>query len=501
MKKIIIYLILLLYIGVESLDGQTPLSQVEGYLEVYHPQDSLSLYIGKNAGQKTDFSLFGSRNTFIGGNAGSENTSGIHNIFLGTNAGRSNTTGNRNTMIGSHSGTFNTIGGFNNFIGSSAGSSNTTGNYNNFLGNEAGRSNIGGGSNVFIGQRAGFDNTSGSNNIFIGSLSGFDNTTGRYNVFVGDGSGSENTIGENNVFVGRNAGRNIKTGSGNLMLGALAGPPAADSTLSNRLYINMGGSTEPLIYGEFDNDIIAINGELRVNGTSDKNSRLRMQGVNGVFNEVIRYDGTSNDVVMGSVSGGGGLLHLRSNSATRMTIAVNGDVGIGTTQPAYKLDVSGDGYFLNDITTGGTINLSNVPVGTSTTDLRIDGSGRVIKSTSDVRFKENIETIPDALSKILKLRGVQYHWKEDRPAGIQLGLIAQEVKEVLPEIVNETDGYYGVDYSETIGVFVEAIKEQQEMIEAQQGEIKELRSLLKSTLVKIIKVENSISKGESTSSE
>ena len=54
--------------------------------------------------------------------------------------------------------------------------------------------------------------------------------------------------------------------------------------------------------------------------------------------------------------------------------------------------------------------------------------------TSDVRLKENIETIPNAIAKIKALRGVEFNWKSDGTR--DLGMIAQEVQKVIPEVIN-----------------------------------------------------------------
>lgn len=120
----------------------------------------------------------------------------------------------------------------------------------------------------------------------------------------------------------------------------------------------------------------------------------------------------------------------------RMRIAGNGNVGIGIANPAYNLDVNG------------TIRGSNV-------------------SPSDVRWKEHVKTLDNSLDKVNKLRGVSFQWK-DKAKGIgkQIGLIAQEVEKIFPEVVSEdNEGYKSVAYDKLVGVLVEAIKEQQGQIE------------------------------------
>jgi len=91
-------------------------------------------------------------------------------------------------------------------------------------------------------------------------------------------------------------------------------------------------------------------------------------------------------------------------------------------------------------------------------------SGDVVAG-SDRDIKDNIETITDALTKTLALRGVSFNYKKGgRP---NLGLIAQEVQTIIPEIVsvNENTGFLGIGYNALIGLLVEAIKEQQLQID------------------------------------
>ena len=81
-----------------------------------------------------------------------------------------------------------------------------------------------------------------------------------------------------------------------------------------------------------------------------------------------------------------------------------------------------------------------------------------LNSSSDKRLKKNIKTVTSALDTVGALRGVTFDWREG--SGKAVGLIAQEVQEVLPEIVSADDnGYLGIRYNNVIGVLVEAIKE------------------------------------------
>ena len=87
-----------------------------------------------------------------------------------------------------------------------------------------------------------------------------------------------------------------------------------------------------------------------------------------------------------------------------------------------------------------------------------------ITAFSDARVKENVETIPNALEKVTALRGVNFNKVGDEKRST--GVIAQEVKEVLPEVIHENeDGMLSVAYGNITGVLIEAIKEQQKQID------------------------------------
>ena len=90
--------------------------------------------------------------------------------------------------------------------------------------------------------------------------------------------------------------------------------------------------------------------------------------------------------------------------------------------------------------------------------------------------------IPDALSRVLRLRGVKFDWKDrtDAAGRDQLGLIAQEVEQVFPEAVrtNPENGLKSVSYGTLLAPIVEAVKEQKDMIAQQQREIDELKKAL-----------------------
>ena len=108
------------------------------------------------------------------------------------------------------------------------------------------------------------------------------------------------------------------------------------------------------------------------------------------------------------------------------------NVGIGLTNPTHKLQVDGS----------------------------INASGE-ITAYSDERLKENIKSIENPLNKILNMRGVLYNKIGETEQ--KMGLIAQEVQEVIPQVVNEGE-YLSISYGNLVGLLIEAIKEQENKI-------------------------------------
>jgi hypothetical protein len=141
---------------------------------------------------------------------------------------------------------------------------------------------------------------------------------------------------------------------------------------------------------------------------------------------------------------------------SRPFVVSGGSVGIGATSPSTTLDVNGNGRF------------RSVGSGTYNAPLNLTSDGTLTTSTSDKRKKKNIAKINGALSGIAKLRGVRFQWKDSMAKGKQIGMIAQEVEKVYPELVftNPIDGYKGIRYAEMTAVLVEALKEQQKRIDA-----------------------------------
>ena len=126
---------------------------------------------------------------------------------------------------------------------------------------------------------------------------------------------------------------------------------------------------------------------------------------------------------------------------------------------------NGAGYVTTDTTytAGNGLSLSGsnefTMSGSYTGDFTATGD---VTAYSDKRLKRNIETITNAVDTVSKLRGVNYE-KDGRNS---TGVIAQEIEEVLPQVVHtDADGMKSVAYGNIVGILIEAIKEQQKEIE------------------------------------
>jgi hypothetical protein len=136
----------------------------------------------------------------------------------------------------------------------------------------------------------------------------------------------------------------------------------------------------------------------------------------------------------------------------------NAFIGLGINSPTQRLDVNGNARF-RSIGSGAYSGVVN-----RTSD------GTLTTATSDIRFKENISTLENSLDRVMQLRGVSFTWKSNPEYGTRIGFVAQEFEKVVPELsfVNPADGYMGINYAEMTAVLVEAMKEQQAIIDEQK---------------------------------
>jgi len=362
-------------------------------------------------------------NYFIGHEAGINNTTGKFNSFIGYQAGKTNINGDYNILIGYQSGYKH--------LGPSGAVGGEDGSFNCYLGYQTGFENLYGGHNTMIGYTSGKNNTS-SNNTFLGSESGSDNTTGYSNTFVGMRAGWKNATGGYNVFLGREAGNNVVNGSWNTFIGMGAGA----NLLSGHQNVVIGTNAmgENLFAGS---------------GTGSSNIIIGFQAGYSAHN-------SSSNIFIGNQAGyaetGSNLLYINNKP--------------DNTPLVYGNFESKDFRINGDIEYTGTIG-----------------------PPSDIRLKKNITGLENVIEKLNKIKGVYYEWNLSDNLGLllregkQIGVIAQDVESVYPELVTTNDkGYKMVDYTKLTPVLLEAIKEQQKMIDSQNSKIERLENLVEQLL-------------------
>lgn len=325
-------------------------------------------------------------------------------------------------------------------MGYQSGKENTTGHYNSFIGYQAGDSNTVGNSNIFLGYQSGFSNKIGKSNVFIGNSSGYTNNgiegddfKGNYNIFIGHSAGMENTEGQSNVYIGNSAGLWSTTGRYNVYLGLNAGAPYGSGT--GNYNVNVGAQSES--YGS--NNVMLGN---MAGHTSTTNSSIFIGNKAG-YGYI-----TSNTLII-------------ENSDDITTPLIWGNFGDYTTNMLVISGTSGSNLLSRKFFVNGSA-----------------GGSTAWFNDSDKRLKKNITTISDALDKVLHLRGVNFEWKniENHDKGLKMGFIAQEAIKIIPEVVDGSEeNTYSMQYAPITAILVEAVKQQQKMIDSLKIENKDLK--------------------------
>ena len=349
-------------------------------------------------------------------------------------------TGNTSLQFGGGGG--NTATGFRAFASDTFGYQNTSSGY------FALNANTQGNENVADGAQALTLNTVGSNNTAIGHSALYANNTGNYNTAVGYGAFYGNNTGNYNTAIGYQAGA---LSFPNLTNATAIGANAA-VTASNSLVL---GSINGVNTATADTNVgIGITAPVaRLHVGPANGIGLRVEGPNsqgtGAFAASFGGWGDFNIDAVGIVGG-------------RFSVKETGQVTIGATSPFSILTI---GFGLGS------------PVA--------DGWGVY----SSRRWKTNIQTLNGALNKVERLRGVSYDMKDSGKH--QIGMIAEEVGAVVPEVVtwekNGTDAQ-SVDYSRLTALLIEATKEQQALICQQQKQIHAQEARLKVQQAQIIEL-------------
>ena len=291
----------------------------------------------------------GASNVAIGVNALDANTVGASNIAMGNNALGSNISGDNNTAIGHAALILNTASN-NTAIGFQALNLNVSTVFNTAVGVNALKVNIAN-SNTAMGYNALDANTTGTQNTGIGVLAlsaivgGVDCTsvgyqalslaTGSSNTAVGSNTLRNVVTGVGNVAIGDFAGNDV-TGSGNVLIGTRVAD--GQVAISNQLWLDNTNTSTPLIYGEFDNDLIVINGTLAV-GTYTPDSLFEVDGAEGLAIETVTGNTTLDKTHSTLLVNASGNVVITLPTAAS---AFNNTDGIGRIYNVKKIDADAD---------------------------------------------------------------------------------------------------------------------------------------------------------------
>ena len=221
---------------------------------------------------------------------------------------------------------------------------------------------------------------------------------------------------------------------------------------------------------------VVVGNDLEVTGSITANSGITGTTFNGTsFNGTIN---ATNGIVSGSSQLSGTtitdltIVNLTTINETASVIFSSGsnrfgDFGNDTHSFTGSVQVSGS----HTIVGGLTATSLGIGMAASATVGRIDATNDIVAySSSDIRFKENITPIENALDKISKISGNTYDWKAENKAehgyeGNDVGVIAQEIEAVLPQLVQTREnGFKAVKYDKLVTLLIEGIKEQQKQI-------------------------------------
>ena len=137
-----------------------------------------------------------------------------------------------------------------------------------------------------------------------------------------------------------------------------------------------------------------------------------------------------------------------------LTLTAGGLVGIGVEDPDYKLQVNGATHSLSFV------------------------------NMSDEKYKKDIRPIKNALEKVKEIEGVTFEWNAgtypyDAPEGVQIGLIAQQVEQVVPDVISAgKNGDKSISYDRLVPLLIEAVKEQQKIIDDLKEEVENINKLI-----------------------
>lgn len=478
-------------------------------------------FIGNSAGNVT----IGNSNTGIGYQSMLFNFAGAYNTAVGQSSLLSNTSGSFNSAFGVNALYTNTTGGENTALGYQALNYNTSGSYNTAIGLQAMFNNTSSSDNVAIGYKASFTNTTGLYNCAVGSYALYSNM-GDYNVGIGYSSLRQNVTGFENTAVGNFSMQNNYSGYYNTAIGqsslmsnynGVSNTALGYTVLTNNttgIYNTASGSFAMVTNTSGSFNIASGVGALFSNTTGNNNTGMgtfslyynstgnnnTATGYNALYLSGTGSDNTaigSNSLWInssGSDNTGVGSLTLNGNVLGNGNTAIGKNALLSNHSGSYNTAV-GNGAFSSGTTfTNSTAIGYNAQVLANNQMYMGDASVTGVYcfsglfTSSDQRFKVNVEESVPGLEFIKKLRPVQYNYDMDNiaqylntPDSARLkesealkgaimysGFIAQEVEQAAQELnydfsgiskPKNSDDYYALNYAEFVVPLVQAVKD------------------------------------------
>jgi len=332
-----------------------------------------------------------------------------------------------------------------------------------------------------------------SNNLGIGSV----NPTSKLSV-VGNstftGILTATTVSSTNFnstygnFTGIATASTLNATTGNIVSGVVTTLTGTGLTYTSSNFTTLNATTGNIVSGV----VTTLTGtNLSYSGISTISGVNISSGIiTATTSGIVTYygDGGKLTGIVGGISGintAGGvvgtgvtILELRGSGISTVTVTagiatvniIGGVPGGSNTQIQYN-NSGAFGGSSNLTFNGTTVSVGGTYISINSTGIRVS-SGIVtatdFNSTSDNNLKENVQTFDNALSVVSELRGVRFDWKKDHKPSI--GVIAQELEEVLPELVSDTDPKT-VNYNGIIGVLIEAVKELSAEVETLKKQI------------------------------
>ena len=448
-------------------------------------------------GQASLFSLTtGSYNTAIGRGALLSNTTASNNTAVGRNSLNVNTTGENNVAVGNVSLDANSTASNNTAVGYSALGANTTGAENTAVGKSAMIVNTTGYENVAVGVNALDANTTGYRNTAIGHKALTGNTTGLENTVVGQNAGASISTSSYNVLIGQNAGSAITVGPGNVCIGVNAGDGLNSSNGKWNVAIGLGALSATSAM--FQNTAVG-QGALAKNTShacTSVGSKSLEDNTSGGGNNALGYFALNecttgdNNVALGSLAGryistGDDNICIGVGAANTLTTG-NDNIIIG--QGADSDQAGASNQILISTVAGNTKGSNTGFIQPSTGGVYQGNNSSSWSTTSDRRIKKNIEDNNVGLDAItnIRVRNFEYRTEDEitevgssaaiEKEGIQVGVIAQEVETILPDIVKEeSTGVLSVNPDNITWYLVNAVKELSSQVNELKQEIENLK--------------------------